>query len=89
MKFNMQKAYALQRSRGMSIDAPSMDIMDDRSAKASTIAQESYTKTGLASNFIPDNPDIYTAQAQAGKAAAEKVVDQIRENIQAGKKARE
>lgn len=81
MKWNMEKANLLQRSRGMYLKNASNDVNSDSVAVKVSIAQENFAKTGKADTFIPDNPEALIANAAKSIAAAREQTNEIRENI--------
>lgn len=83
MKWNMQKAAALQRTRGMYLKGASSDIYDDGKAAPVTVAQEN--THGKASAFIPVNADeLMDRSAKLGGAElAREQTNEIREKIKA------
>lgn len=79
MKWNMEKAALLQRSRGMYLQNASNDVNSDAKATAVSVSQENYNRTGKASNFIPDNADALIAASNPD--VARKQTNEIRDNI--------
>lgn len=80
MKFNMEKAMALTRARGIYLDGASSDVMSDKTPVRQTVAQEPYNRRGdLAKPFIPDNADaiiddsVRTGRVEATRATVEKL----------------
>jgi hypothetical protein len=57
MKYNMQKAYALQRTRGVHLEGASADIYADDKPSRVSVSEEPFAKSGLAKPFIPENAD--------------------------------
>lgn len=84
IKWNMQKALILQRTRGMYLNGANNDInADGGRASAAAVGQENYH--GKASSFIPTDPNaLMQASAQVGGVeAAREQTDEIREKIKA------
>jgi hypothetical protein len=93
MKWNMQKALSLQRSRGMYLQGASSDVNSDVKATPVTINQEVQAGAGpskrTAPSFIPDNPDAMFGGVKTNLAAAEVARRQtaaIREHFKADPK---
>jgi hypothetical protein len=82
MKWNMQKADALTRARGMYLDGASSDVNSDVTAKRVSVANEAFNKNGNAQSFIPDNPDALVDDSiKSGRVnATRKVTDELRAN---------
>jgi hypothetical protein len=80
LKHNMQQAYMRQAMRGVYVDGASADVMSDSVPKRMSVSQEPFAKGGMATPFIPDNPDaIVNDSIQSGRVTeARKVVDELR-----------
>jgi len=80
LKWNMQKAYANQMARGMYIEGASSDVMSDMTPKRMSVSQEPFARGGMATPFIPDNPEaLVNDSIQSGRVeGARKVVDDLR-----------
>jgi hypothetical protein len=84
IKWNMEKANVLARTRGMYLKGASSDVHSDTPVVRESISHEAMAQTGKTSAFIPDNPDaIIAGQSEMNLAAARKTVSEIRENIKA------
>lgn len=79
IKYNMQKASALQRARGMYLEGGSSDVNSDAPVERKSVAQDART----ASTFIPENPDALIASGNYEAAKAQS--QEIREKIAASK----
>jgi len=80
MKFNMEKAFALTRARGIYMDGANSDVMSDQTPKRVSVAQEPYQRSNMAQPFIPTNADaIIDDSTRTGRVdAARAAVDEIR-----------
>lgn len=80
IKNNMEKAMVLSRARGMYLEGASHDVMSDNVAKRVSVAQEPFSKTGLAQPFIPGDPDaIVEDSIKSGRVEeARKAVEGLR-----------
>lgn len=80
IKYNMQKAFALTRARGIYMDGASSDVMSDAVPVRSTVANEPFTRGGKATLFIPTNADsIIDDSVRTGRVdGARAAVDEIR-----------
>lgn len=56
MKYNMQKALTMARTRGVHLEGASSDVMVDDKPRRVSVAEEGFSKHG-ATPFIPDNAD--------------------------------
>jgi hypothetical protein len=85
IKYNMEKANMLQRSRGMYLKNTSPDVNSDAVAQPVSVAQEQFAHTGKASNFIPDNPEALLSRSASlgGVDAAREQSNEIRDKIKA------
>lgn len=88
MKWNMEKAQVLQRTRGMYLRDASSDVHSDKVASKETVASIPHKE--LASSFIPDNPDalVKGSALMGGKEAAQAQTEEIREKIKADRQAK-
>lgn len=87
MKYNMQKAQVLQRSRGMYLKGGSGDVNSDAVAEKVSIGNDAHLSGGA---FIPtgkESPDNLLARAAGDAELARKQTSEIREKIAADKKA--
>jgi hypothetical protein len=89
IKFNMEKALALQRARGMYMSGASSDVMSDAVPKRESIANQPFTQSGKAQNFIPDNPDalVESSILRGDAEAARAQTDEVRAHAQKAKAA--
>lgn len=55
--YNMKRSLAHQNARGLFIEGGSPDVNSDASPTRQSVAQAPYNRGGLATPFIPDNPD--------------------------------
>jgi hypothetical protein len=80
LKFNLEKAMAYSRARGVYMEGGSSDVNSDSTPKRVSVANEPFSKTGLAQPFIPDNPDaIVEDSIKSGRAEeARKAVEGLR-----------
>lgn len=80
IKYNMETALRLQRTRGMYMDGASGDVFSDGKAVRQSVANEPFTKTGKATPFIPDNPDALVEDSiRAGRSElARQAVEELR-----------
>ena len=80
MKYNMQKAYAQTRARGMWVEGASSDVHSDSTPQRHSVSQEPFAKRGAATPFIPENPDaIVDESTRTGQVdAARATVDELR-----------
>lgn len=86
IKFNMEKALVLQRTRGMYLKGASSDVHSDAAVSTGSVASDIPAKAaGKAVPFIPgaaEAESLMAASALRGdKEAAQAQVDSIRENI--------
>lgn len=79
IKYNMEKAAILQRTRGMYMQGGSSDVNSDAVASKVSVAQEPFAHTGKADTFIPANPDALIAGGD--RLAAAEQTKEIRDNI--------
>jgi hypothetical protein len=75
IKYNIEKALVLQRSRGMYLKDASSDVFSDAVAKRESITNAVPVAAGA---FIPDNPDALISGSS--QAAARANIESIREN---------
>lgn len=80
LKFNLEKALLYSRARGMYMEGASSDVMSDATPKRVSVANEPFSKSGLAQPFIPDNPDALVEDSiKSGRAEeARKAVEGLR-----------
>lgn len=80
IKWNMQKADALTRARGMYMEGASSDVHSDSTAVRRTIASEPGNRGGQAPSFIPENADeIIDNSTKSGRAEETRaVVEELR-----------
>lgn len=80
IKWNMQKADALTRARGMYMEGASSDVNSDSVATRKTIAADPGNRMGQAPSFIPENADeIIDNSVKSGRAEETRaVVDELR-----------
>lgn len=93
MKYNMQKAFTLQRTRGMFLQNASSDVMSDDVAQKVSIAQESFGKGAEPSKrsapaFIPTDPEALVNGSKSSLEAAREQTKEIRDKIAADKAAK-
>lgn len=79
MKWNMQKALTMQRTRGVMLEGASSDVMVDDSPRRVSVSEEPFTKSGKATPFIPDNAEqiindsVKSGRAEQARATNEKL----------------
>lgn len=80
MKYNMQKAETLARTRGVGIEGASSDVYSDDKPRRVSVSEEPFAKSGKAAPFIPANADaIIDDSIRAGRAEETRaVVDGLR-----------
>jgi len=83
IKFNMEKAYAMARMRGVYMDGASSNVFSDSVPTRHTVNDIPFAR-GKAEAFIPENPDaIINDSILNGRAeAARKTVDKLRADAQ-------
>ena len=83
LKFNMQKALSLQRTRGVYMDGASSDVFSDAVPTRQTVNDIPFAR-GKAEAFIPENPDaIINDSVLSGRVdGARKAVDKLRADAQ-------
>lgn len=84
LKFNMEKAYALQRARGVFMSGGSSDVNSDAVATRVSVAQEPFSRSGKAEAFIPANGEaIIDDSIRSGRVdKARTTVDELRSKAQ-------
>lgn len=76
LKYNMERAMTMARTRGVYMEGASSNVFDEGQAKRMSVANEPFTKTGKATPFIPENPDaIVDASIKSGR------VNETRETV--------
>lgn len=81
LKYNMQKAYKLQRARGVYFESASSDVYSDSTAQRQTVSEEPFSRTSKAKAFIPESADsIINDSIQSGRVEeARKKIEQLRQ----------
>lgn len=92
MKWNMEKALVLQRTRGMYLQGASSDVHSDAVATKHSVNEGAVQTSGKATPFIPDakaTEALFSRSAlDGGKAAARAQTEEIRERIEADARAK-
>jgi hypothetical protein len=89
IKYNMEKAFTLQRARGMYLKGASSDVMSDSTPVRASVNSEAFSRTGKASNFIPEDPEalMNASASMGGLELARKQTEELREKVQKSKAA--
>lgn len=90
LKYNMEKAIAAQRARGIGIEGASSDVYSDATPKRVSVAEEGFARSGQAQPFIPTNADsLIEDSLKSGRIdGSRKQISDIRDKISAEKSAR-
>lgn len=69
MKYNMVKALQQANMRGVSLEGASADVFADDKPRRVSVSEEPFAKKGLATPFIPENPEaIINDSVASGRA---------------------
>ena len=84
MKWNMQKADTMARTRGVMLEGASSDVFSDDKPRRVSVSEEPFAKKGLAKPFIPENAEaIIDESIKSGRVNETRaVVDGLRQKTQ-------
>lgn len=82
IKYNMEKAQTLTRARGMYLKDASSDVNSDSKPQRVSVANEPFSRSGLATPFIPTNADAIVDESESSGRVEEtrRVVDGLRQS---------
>lgn len=82
IKYNIQKAMAMARTRGVMLEGASSDVMSDAVPRRVSVSEEAFAKSGQATPFIPTNAEaIIEESIKSGRVEQTRAtVDKLRKS---------